>query len=325
MMQPDKTNNVSHGQQPCLLVLSFCSMAIMGCAIFETDVTQMFKKEPKFQTPHQMIPLWTDTVLHQLGDKARRGCGGRFMFYTEESKESIRVDGAVMVYVWDDSRTGHQRKPDRKYVFRADSLQTHYSKSKVGHSYSFWIPWDDAGSDRCELTVVARFLGQNGVDITAPASKVILPGPVSMSSNSNDVQLQDIGQGQVHHAGGVQQVSWGKEHKAHLQSRQTLRSSEIYVSPGFVRRNQQAAIEGFSAAELFADEYSGSPANNILDTDPRSESSDFEETEGAKVSGELSAQHAVRSLQSRLRARRGQAAQRSAFAVQTEPSRRSAQ
>ncbi len=306
---------------------------MMGCAIFETDVTQMFRKETEFQTPHQMIPLWTDTVLHQVGNTAHRGCGGRFMFYTGESKESIRVDGAVMVYVWDDTRFSHQRKPDRKYVFRADSFQNHYSKSKIGHSYSFWIPWDDAGNDRAELTVVARFVGQNGTDITAPASKVILPGPVAVSADSNTAQLQGFRDGRNHHAGGVQQVSWGKEQEEHSQSRQALRSSEIHVSPGFVKRNQQAATEGFSTSELFAGEHSGppsdddavTPTNNILDADRPNVSLDLEETEAAELSGKMSVQRAAHLLQSRFQARRAQAAQRSAFAVQTEPSRGSAQ
>lgn len=304
-------------------MLCCCVAALTGCTIFETDATQFFRKEPKFGTPHQMIPLWTDTVLHQIGNRARRGCGGRFMFYTAEGKESIRVDGALMVYVWDDTRSSRQRKPDRKYVFPADSLQNHFSKSKVGHSYSFWIPWDDAGSERAELTVAARFVGRNGVDITSPASKVILPGPVSMPEDPKTIQLQN---GQDDSAGDVRQVSWDTDREEHSRSRRRLRSSEIHVGPGFVKRNQPAAADGYTASDLFAEPLSPSlsqsqddavvPPNRLRDTDRRDDHPDTDAAQKEAVSGKPSVQRAAHSLQSRFQARRAQAARQSAFAAQ---------
>ncbi|MCH2211556.1 MAG: hypothetical protein MK110_09650 [Fuerstiella sp.] len=210
----------------------------------------MFGQTPEFQAPHQMIPLWTDTILHQRGKRGRRGCGGRFIFYTGERKEGVRVDGAVTVYVWNDSQSTKQRKPDRKYVFTADNLQNHYSKSKVGHSYSFWIPWDGAGSERTELTVVARFVGRDGTDITAPASKVILPGPVAMPT-AQQKSHQDTENRQATLGDGVQQISWTRQQHRPSRARQSLRSSEIGVSPGFVKRNQQIDRNSLSTFDLF--------------------------------------------------------------------------
>ena len=251
------------------------------------------------------------------------------MFYTGNSKEGVRVDGAVTVYVWDDSRSGQQRKPDRKYVFTANNLQNHYSKSKVGHSYSFWIPWDDAGSDRAELTVVTRFVGQDGTDITTPASKVILPGPVSMPTDAKTTQHRTVGDSHEVPEDGIQQVSWGRDPRGHSRSRRTLRSSEIQVSPEFVKRNQRAAPESFSASDLFPEPNSEQPlefdgveqVDNMPEFERQDVDSDSEQAEAEPFNGKPSAQRAARLLQSRFQARRERVAQRSASAPETQPFR----
>lgn len=310
------------------MILCCCPVLFSGCAVFDTDFAGIFEKKPEFQTPHQVIPLWTDTVLHQPGKKGQRGCGGRFMFYTASGKEGVRVDGTLTVYVWDDSRSSHQRKPDRKYVFTADHLQEHYSRSKVGDSYSFWIPWDEAGNDRVQLTVVARFVGRDGTDLTTPASKVILPGPVPMPEVPETAETDDDSGDLDMTANRVRQASWSDKRRDRVRPRRTLRSSEIEISPGFVKRNQQAAAESLSAVDLLsAVEPEESP--KVDDTDaipgptPPEEANDETppgQPESDTVSGKPSAQRAARSLQSRFQARRARVVQRFASAAETKPS-----
>ena len=327
-MKTNTPNDTSQRWQPALLLLC-CSATMTGCAMFDAGMPKMFEKEPEFLAPQQMIPLWSDTVLHQAGSKGQRGCGGRFMFYTGDNKEGVRVDGAVTVYVWNDTQSGKQRKPDKKYVFPAEKLQNHYSKSKVGHSYSFWIPWDAAGSDHTELTVVARFVGRDGSDITTPASKVILPGPVSMPTVPQTAQQANGGTDHDSAPDGIQQVSWDTKRKAPADKQRTLRSSEIRVSPGFVKRNQQTAVEGHSATDLFSDSIppvtsepaSITPENRTQDSDQIPADSELEKASADMFSGKVSAQHAARSLQSRFQARRERVAQRSSSSAETQQSR----
>ncbi|MCH2202659.1 MAG: hypothetical protein MK102_11860 [Fuerstiella sp.] len=286
----------------------------------------MFEQAPEFQTPHQVIPLWTDTILHQPGNRGRRGCGGRFIFYAGERKEGVRVDGAVTVYVWNDSRSTKQRKPERKYVFTADNLQNHYSNSKVGHSYSFWIPWDEAGSERTELTVVVRFVGRDGTDITAPASKVILPGPVAMPM-AQRTQYQDTEDRQDARGDGIQQTSWTRQQDNRSRVRQSLRSSEIHVSPGFVKRNQQVATNSLSVSDLFSQsddlQSPGISIGQREDDLTSSERSDVaagrDQTVEIDFSAKRSAQRSAHLLRSRFQARKERAVQRVASAPETEP------
>lgn len=329
-MQADTLNDPSQNWQPALLLLC-CSATLTGCAMFDAGMPKIFEKEPEFRTPHQVIPLWSDTVLHQAGRKGQRGCGGRFMFYTGDSQEGVRVDGTITIYVWNDTQSGKQRKPDKKYVFPAEKLQNHYSKSKVGHSYSFWIPWDEAGSDRTELTVVARFVGRDGSDITTPASKVILPGPVSMPAIPQTTQQADGIFDQDSATGGIQQIAWDTKRKARADKQRTLRSSEIRVSPGFVKRNQQTMVEGLSAADLFSDPMapvtsepdSFSPTNRTQESEqPLADSElELEKVSAGMFSERVSTQRAARSLQSRFQARRERVAQRSSSSAETQQSR----
>jgi len=128
-----------------IAVSSLAIVFITGCAMMDKSPSTMFSREPEYETPQQVVPVWSDTVLHQAGQAGARGCGSRVLFYGADEKTAIQVDGTLIVYAWDDSTESQDRKPDRKYVFEADHLQDHYSKSKIGHSYSFWIPWDNAG------------------------------------------------------------------------------------------------------------------------------------------------------------------------------------
>ncbi len=112
-----------------------------------------------------------------MGKTGVRGFGGRVMFYTRNQKESIKVEGTLTVYAFDDSKKHFQNSnPDRKYVFLPDQLEDHYSKSDIGHSYSIWIPWDEVGGDQKQISLIARFEPKEGTTIMTESSRKLLPG-----------------------------------------------------------------------------------------------------------------------------------------------------
>ena len=153
----------------------------------DSSALSFTKKEPEFLTPRQIVPVWSDTVLHQPGEPATRGFGGRIMFYGEDKHKAILVDGTLVVYAWDDSKGSMERTPDRKYVFPSDKLQTHYSQSRLGHSYSFWVPWDAAGGPLQHLTLISRFVSNDGTELTAAPAHVVLQGPGELSPFQNEI------------------------------------------------------------------------------------------------------------------------------------------
>ncbi|MEZ6131029.1 MAG: hypothetical protein R3C59_20350 [Planctomycetaceae bacterium] len=239
----------------CALLIVAC--CVSGCQSLSLAPRQLFDDEPEFVTPTKIIPVWSDTVLHQVGSKGQRGCGGRVMFYAGDGKRAVRVDGSLVVYVWNDSENEEQRKPDRKYVFPAEDLQKHYSTSPVGESYSFWIPWDGTGGEQTRLTLVARFVGRNGAEITSTPGKVILPGRVPELAKKE--QRRDDTDREVKTAAlndsrssGIQQVMFEDQtitSKNHSPVR-TLTTAEIPLTDGFLKRNMQGP-QAFTPDELF--------------------------------------------------------------------------
>ena len=227
----------------CLLIASSC-----GCSQVLTHPQTWFENQPEYASPQQAVAIWSDTVLHQAGQRAQRGCGGRLMFYTSDHTQAVRVDGSLVVYVWDDSTDSMRRKPDRKFVFRTDDFQKHYSTSKVGHSYSFWIPWDEPGGPRTTLTLISRFIGRNGAEVTSSPSKVILPGVVE-TSEEYERKLQarlprpDSPHTQSDHQ-QIQQLSF-ETRSAPMDDSAThgIRTTEIPLTSGFLQRNLSALSE----------------------------------------------------------------------------------
>ncbi len=229
-----------------LLVLS------SGCSLVNPSAnlgSWWNRNEPRVAT--QMVPVWSDTVLHQAGEPATRGVGGRVMFYGLERHRTIRTEGVLVVYVWDDSLGTSQRSPDRKYVFPAGDLEQHYSHSRMGHSYSFWLPWDAAGGAITHLTVVTRFVGVEGTELTSSPAHVVLPGPGDGSQfyeslarqRSLQAPADAAAQSQTQNS-AVTQAAYtddiAGEREAVRQiagGRESVSVTEIALPPGFLNRN----------------------------------------------------------------------------------------
>ncbi|MCI0332698.1 MAG: hypothetical protein L0228_05705 [Planctomycetes bacterium] len=147
--------------------------------IFSLDNAWPFEDddEPEEGVPVRLVGAWTDTVLTKAGQKPQRGFGGRLMFYGEKDEKPILVDGQLVVYAFDE--TGRQptdNKPTRRYVFPADQMRLRMSKSDVGASYSFWLPWDEVGGPKTEVSLVCRFEPKGGPVITGEQTRHLLPG-----------------------------------------------------------------------------------------------------------------------------------------------------
>lgn len=168
-----------------LVVLASVTLVFSsGCQSMSTTTvaSNPFKveKTPKieFQQPARMAVIWKESSVSPNGEKPTRGFGGRVYFYDSEN-ETVRVDGELTVYAYDDSNTpdGQSRVPDRKYVFRAEDLQRHYSKTGLGESYSVWLPWDKVGGARKTIALVPVFRPMEGLIPEADHSIAVLSGP----------------------------------------------------------------------------------------------------------------------------------------------------
>ena len=161
------------------LLPSLVTLAATGCT--PLDLHQMRlpwqEKKDEFKPPERIVTFWSDTVLHQPEKPAIRGFGGRVFFYGEDKSTPIEVDGSLAVYAFDaDHYDPSNQRPEKKYVFSAEQLKEHFSKSDMGPSYSVWLPWDEVLGPTRNLSLVTRFEGRTGgIVISEPANK-LLPG-----------------------------------------------------------------------------------------------------------------------------------------------------
>jgi hypothetical protein len=171
-----------------VLALAFIAATCFGCAsqskkeskLAAWDVRRAWTKEeekPEPQVPSRLVATWTETVLSKAGQKPLRGFGGRIAFFKQASEDPVRVDGQLVVYAFDEtSRASHETHPTRKYIFPADQVVRHESESKVGPSYSFWLPWDEAGGPQRNISLIARFEPKDGPIVIGEQTKHFLPG-----------------------------------------------------------------------------------------------------------------------------------------------------
>jgi hypothetical protein len=188
------------------------------------------------KAPARMTDMWSFTVLQQVGRAGVRGYGGRLMFYDADDKP-MKIDGTLTVYAFDArSSNPSQAIPERKFVFLPKDLPKHYSESKLGHSYSFWLPWDEVGGPERQIALVTRFECKGGQAIMSSPSRQILPGNRPEAGK----EPPPVATAPANVAGDVRQVS----HQEPLPNggpNRTGTSVTIDLPPSFVR---QALVAG---------------------------------------------------------------------------------
>ena len=168
---------VRHTVLPCTLA----ACLLVGCAqVPFGEHLGMGGGETDPVIPNRMITTWTDTVLQQPGQPGIRGMGGRIMFFAADQKDPVPVDGTLTVYAYDDTTAAEQAvtssAPARKFVFLPDQVPKHYSKSSLGHAYSFWLPWGTTSGPPKKMILIARFEPNGGGAILSDPATQHLPG-----------------------------------------------------------------------------------------------------------------------------------------------------
>lgn len=211
-----------------LVVLSGCAGLDLGDNFNWPDF------DPQAKLPDRVTDLWTDAVLHQPGRPGVRGFGGRVMFYTKGDEKPIRVEGKLAVFAFDaTSEDAAETLPEKKFVFMPEQLQNHYSESELGHSYSFWLPWDEVGGPQRRVSLICRFEGSDGGLVMSQGSIHTLPGIPPGQGNSYQSPI-------VQHysaaRGTVQQVSYEEPVKGPPKEK-GMTTATIDVPPSFVARS----------------------------------------------------------------------------------------
>ena len=207
----------------------FRASRVLGCLVIfgwlataanAWDVTAWrpwpFNADEKPAVPDRVLSSWTEATASQAGQTPIRGFGGRLMFFEGKKEKPIKVEGTLVIYAFDETgRDPSNTKPDRKYVFTPEQLPAHYSKSKIGHSYSVWLPWDEVGGMQKEVTLVVRFEPKAGAVVLGEQCRQLLSGIVPPQTDARGVSQPSAASYQASPAGGpVNQTVWSNQRMA---------------------------------------------------------------------------------------------------------------
>ena len=182
-------------------ILAFAFAVWLAAAACAADGSESwspwpFHHEEPAGKPDRVVVYWNDAVATDARQPAIRGFGGRLMFYESNSDAPVKADGTLVIYAFDETnRDPNNSKPDCKYVFTPEQLPKHYSKSKAGHSYSVWLPWDKAGGMQKEITLIVRFEPKLALPVIGEQLKEILPGTLPPFKSDSATRLPPIGGG----------------------------------------------------------------------------------------------------------------------------------
>lgn len=212
----------------CIL-LSLCLLC--GCTVFDLKKRIPWMDTDQITAPTKITALWTNTILNQTGKKGVRGFGGRIMFHGKDNEKPVRVEGTMIVYAFDETDRVSS-VPERKFVFTPEQFDKHYSQSKLGHSYSVWLPWDEVGGAPRRINLLARFEPKEGGMVMSEHSLQILPGIEPLPYDDATSKETD---GEVMQAG--HQSSSKKDDQSELPVRKPAADLDtIDLPPGFIRR-----------------------------------------------------------------------------------------
>lgn len=224
----------------------WCGLALIlsplaGCTHFTSaDAWKMpwGKKHDQLSTPVKVVPMWSNTVMHQPGQPGIRGFAARVYFYDQSEREPIEVDGTLTVYAFSgEQKRGRQTRPEKKFVFTPEQLKRYHSETKLGHSYSIWLPWDEVGGETRQLSLVTRFEGTQGGVVISDPSRKLLPG-VSNPNNTSHAASADLArrnQPSVQPASFDRPVDDGGDGDTDVRERRE-QPVTIHLPPSFARR-----------------------------------------------------------------------------------------
>jgi len=197
-----------------ILILTFAVCSGFGCASMTKPDLSMIKPSGP---PAKSVAVWEPAVKHEAGLEPKRGFGGRVYFYDQESKKPIKIKGNVVVYAFDeDGRKADDNMPTRSYLFDKSDVKKLYSKSKLGPSYNFWIPWDSEGPDghAKKISLIVRYVPEVGSSVVSSQAVVYLPGKFGQTEimAKADWDTQNTYEGTIQQVAHWQETSNAKQH-----------------------------------------------------------------------------------------------------------------
>ncbi len=167
----------------CAFAIALMLGLLTGCAEFDLkkNIPWGTGEDGKLERPMKLVANWSEAVMTSGNLSPTRGFGGRLVYYAKEGGKPVKVAGTLTVYAFNES-DGMQDDvvPDRKFVFTEEQFAQHYSdKGLLKHSYNVWLPWDELGGEKKDISLMCRFVSSQGDVVLSEQTRHVLPGKPS--------------------------------------------------------------------------------------------------------------------------------------------------
>lgn len=193
--------------------LTVATAMISGCSSLDIQQPDLSALKPAGPAA-KAIAAWEPAVKHDGDQPAQRGFGGRVYFYDAAAKKPIKVKGNVVVYAYDEEgRKADDSVPTRSFMFDAKDLKRYYSKSKLGHSYNFWVPWDSQGPDgkAKKISLIVRYIPEKGSSVVSSQVAAYLPGKMNQNEMMAKTEWEQRQGASPMLPEGIRQVSYSEQ------------------------------------------------------------------------------------------------------------------
>lgn len=161
------------------LALACVSLYCVGCSTTGGLKTPDLSALKPAGPPTSAVAAWSYCVEHRDDGDPRRGFGGRVYFYDQDARRPVKIDGNVVVYAYDESVCSpDDPEPTRRHLFEKDEVKGAYVKSKLGHSYNFFVPWDSdtVNGESKKVSLIVRYVPKKGSSVMTQQTAVYMPG-----------------------------------------------------------------------------------------------------------------------------------------------------
>lgn len=172
-----------------LTLVSGCSSAGLNFNMF----AEPHEKETDENFVEQVIPVWQEAEGAGLNAASvSKGFGGHIYFITHSRGLPSEVKGSVRIYVFDDLGTPEeQAKPIHQFDFPAESWKGHLAMSKLGPSYSIFIPYTRPGGRAANCALRIRYTPEKGAPVFSQMVSLAMSGTGAKAQGADDTDDGD--------------------------------------------------------------------------------------------------------------------------------------
>src|SRR5262249_50124870 len=145
----------------CSLALACLIFNLTGCALLKLGKHQFPATGPK-NPAVRIIGMWQPSEGMWEG-RTTRGFSGQIMFFGINSDAPAKVNGEVVIYVFDDQgQAEEQAKPIHEFKFPADSWNALLADGPLGATYGVFVPYTRPGIHSANCTLRVRYTPASG-------------------------------------------------------------------------------------------------------------------------------------------------------------------